>query len=178
MKTSISRFFTPLVALVVVASFSPKVSAQDADEPAAEEITKTRIAELDAYWAEVSRAVGEGDFAAYRATCHEEGVLVSGTRNYSQPLSTALARWKAEFDATREGRMKAGVEFRLSQRLGDATTAYETGIFRYFSQLTDAEPNVEYVVFEAVLVKKEDGWKILMEYQKSLTSEAEWNALK
>ena len=36
-----------------------------ADEAAPE---PARLKQLDAYWAEVSRAVGTGDFAAYEAT--------------------------------------------------------------------------------------------------------------
>lgn len=38
-----------------------------------------RLKQLNAYWADVSKAVGSGDFAAYKATCHPEGVLVSGS---------------------------------------------------------------------------------------------------
>ena len=66
-----------------------------------------RLAELDAYWAEVARAVHEGDFAAYQATCHPEAVLVSGKAQTSYPLSKALARWKSEFDATKAGKIES-----------------------------------------------------------------------
>jgi hypothetical protein len=137
-----------------------------------------RIAELDAYWAEVSRAVNEGDFAAYQASCHEEGVLVSGSKQYSQPLATALARWKQEFMDTRDGKISASVKFRFSRRIGDATTAHETGIFRYSSQTPGAEPKTEYIHFEALLVKQRGVWKILMENQQGPATEAAWNALK
>lgn len=44
----------------------------------AEEIKGPRVAELNAFWTEVSRSVSEGDFDAYQASCHPEGVLVSG----------------------------------------------------------------------------------------------------
>ena len=74
--------------------------------------------------------------------------------------------------------MKASVEFRFSQRLGDHTTAHETGIFLYTSQAPGEEPKKEYVHFEGLLTKKPDGWKILMEYQKSSATEAEWDQLK
>ncbi|MFT5883203.1 MAG: hypothetical protein ACI9FG_001716, partial [Crocinitomicaceae bacterium] len=58
-------------------------------------------AELDAYWAEISRAVKTGDFEAYKATCHPEAVLVSGNKKQSYPLAKALVRWKKEFDDTK-----------------------------------------------------------------------------
>lgn len=142
-----------------------------ADESAA------RLAELDAYWGEVSRSVREGDFEGYRATCHPEAVLVSGKSKTSYPLTQALARWKSEFDATRAGTMQADVTFRFSQRFGDSTTAHETGIFRYAATNDKGEKTVEFIHFEALLVKETDGWKIRMEYQKSPATKAEWDAL-
>ena len=138
---------------------------------------KVRLAELDAYWMKVSRAVREGDFEGYKATCHEKGVLVSGTKNTSYPLSKALARWEKEFTATRAGEIKAKVEFRFSQRLGDETTAHETGIFLY--SFTDSKGlwKKEYINFQAMLLKGKDGWKIMMEYQHSKATKEEWESL-
>jgi len=57
--------------------------------------------ELNAYWAEVSRSVKEGDFAGYSATCHPLGILVSGNKKTSYPLATALAKWKQGFEDTK-----------------------------------------------------------------------------
>ena len=116
---AMADFVTALMALALAAE-----SGLAADD-------KARLAELDAYWAQVSRAVREGDFEGYKATCHEEGVLVSGSSQTSYPLSKALARWKQDFVDTKAGKIKANVEFRFSQRIGDETTAHETGIFRY-----------------------------------------------
>ena len=73
-----------------------------------------RTQELDQFWAEVSRTVKEGDFEGYEATCHEEGVLVSGAKKECYPLSRALARWKKGFEDTKAGKMKASVTFRFS----------------------------------------------------------------
>jgi ketosteroid isomerase-like protein len=142
------------------------------------EAAKARLAELDAYWAIVSKAVNTGDFETYAATCHPEGVLVSGGKQMSQPLAAALARWKQEFTDTRDGKMKASVEFRFSRRIGDATTAHETGIFLYTAQPEGGPPKAEHIHFEALLVKKPDGWKILMENQKGSATESAWQALK
>lgn len=154
-----------ILALLLLSSF-----ALLADESA-------RLKQLDAYWAEVSRAVGSGDFAAYEATCHPEGVLVSGTRKTSSPLADALKRWRKDFDATKSGEMKAGVDFKFSQRLGDATTAHETGMFRYTATSADGKETREYIHFEALLVNRDGRWKIVMEYQKSKGTRAEYEAL-
>lgn len=139
---------------------------------------KVRLAEVDTYWAVVSRAVREGDFEGYKATCHKEGVLVSGSRKNSQPLSDALARWKKDFVATKSGKIKANVEFRFSQRLGDNTTAHETGIFHYSTVDSEGKRKDEFIHFEGLLVKNNGKWKTLMEYQKSKASLEEWNALR
>jgi len=136
-----------------------------------------RIAELDDYWAEVSRCVNEGDFEGYKATCHEDGVFVSGAKNEAYPLSQALERWKQDFTDTYCGRIKARVEFRFRQRLGDKTTAHETGMFRYARVNADGTKTKYYIHLEALLIKR-GAWKIVMEYQKSEGTENEWNQLK
>jgi len=135
-----------------------------------------RLEALDNYWSEVSRAVNEGDFEAYSATCHSKATLVAGIGKKAYPLSKALARWKKEFDDTKAGIRKSSVEFRFSQRLGDENAAHETGIFLYsFEQ--EGKKGSDYINFEALLVK--DGtWKIMMEYQKSLATKEEWEKLK
>lgn len=137
-----------------------------------------RLAELDAYWAKVSRSVTGGDFEAYKSTCHPTAVLVSGSKKTSYPLSDALKRWKAEFDDTKAGKRKSSVTFRFAHRYGDATTAHESGIFLYTFQLPGEPLQKEYIDFEALLVKVDGDWKIMMEYQKSSTTEAAWDALQ
>ena len=137
-----------------------------------------RLKQLDSYWSEVSKAVGSGDFEAYQASCHPVGVLVSGVKRNSSPLAEALKRWKREFDDTKSGKMKASVAFKFSQRFGDATTAHETGMFLYTATPDGGAEVAEYIHFEALLVKHEGHWKIVMEYQKSKGTKAEYEAIK
>ena len=136
-----------------------------------------RLAELDRFWNAVSQSVKDGDFAAYQATCHPDAVPVSEKLKTSQPMTQALERWKPGFAETKAGRAKASVEFRFSQRLGDATTAHETGIFLYSFTDAQGQSKKDYVRFEALLIKR-DGWKTLMEYQKSPATPEDWAALK
>ena len=133
--------------------------------------------DLNAYWTEVSRSVREGDFAGYSATCDPKGILVSGAKKQSYPLAEALAKWKQGFEDTKAKRIQASVEFRFSQRIHGKKTAHETGIFRY-ATVTDGKETVAYINFEGLLRKSDDGWKIVMEYQKSMATEAEFNKLK
>ncbi|MBT8037111.1 MAG: hypothetical protein KJO21_06165 [Verrucomicrobiae bacterium] len=136
-----------------------------------------RLKQLDAYWAEVSRSVREGDFQGYKATCHPKAVIVSISKMNSTPLSVALARWEKDFTETKSGKVKASVQFRFSQRLGDETTAHETGMFCYTSTDTQGKRIEDFLHFEALLVKRHDGWKILMEYQKTKGTKDEWATL-
>ncbi len=137
----------------------------------------TRLAQLDKFWSEVQAAVQNGDYEGYKSTCHPSGVLVSGKKRTSYPLSKALAGWKQGFLDTKSGQMKAGVEFRFGQRWGDETTAHETGIFHYWTVDANGNRNDDYTQFEVLLVK-EHGWQTLMEYQKAPASENEWEKLK
>ena len=134
--------------------------------------------EVDAFWAKMSKTVAEGDFEGYSALYHEDAILVSGFSENSYPIANALSGWKKGFDDTKAGEMKAGVEFRFSQRLLSETTAHDTGIFRYWSQNEGGEPQVFIAHFEGLLVKKEGKWLLMMEYQISQATEEEWEALK
>ena len=162
----------PLVILLLCLAVTfPSAMSQSAGNG------KTRQVQLDAYWAKVSRSVREGDFEGYKSTCHTDGVLVSGANKSSVPLSMALVRWKQGFLDTREGKIKADVEFRFSHRFGDESTAHETGIFLYSTVDSGGQSKQEYIHFQALLVKRKGEWKIMMEYQKSKATRAEWEAL-
>ena len=135
------------------------------------------VGELDEYWKRVSNAVRTGNLEAYRATCHPDGVLISGKAKKSELLSQALIRWGKEFADTRAGKMQADVKFRFSERIAGKDTAHERGIFLYSSKKKGEEWKKDYVHFEALLVKKNGEWKILMEFQKSSATPKEWESL-
>ncbi len=139
---------------------------------------QAEVKEIDAYWAEVSRAVKTGDFQAYKATCHPEAVLVSGNKKQSYPLAKALVRWKKEFDDTKSGDRKSSAKFRFSSRYNDDTTAHETGMLLYEFSTKDGKAGKEYVFLEALLVKREGKWLIMMEYQKASGTVEDWEKLR
>ncbi|MEM8485358.1 MAG: hypothetical protein AAF564_07395 [Bacteroidota bacterium] len=132
--------------------------------------------DLDAYWAEVSRTVNEGDFEGYAALYHEDAVLVSDFSQSSVPIATALTNWKPGFDDTKAGKMTASVVFRFATEYVGEDTAFSRGIFRYASAREGEAENAQYINFEALLVKK-DVWLMVMESQLSTATEADWDAL-
>ena len=132
------------------------------------------IAELDDYWAEITRTVEEGDFEGYSRLYHPEAVLVDLRSGTSYPIEQALAGWEQGFLDTRDGKAKASVTFRFTQRLHDETTAHETGIFRYTLKPEDGNQTVVTVHFEGLLVRKDGAWLMVMEYQKQPATDQEW----
>lgn len=139
-----------------------------------------RIVELDKYWEALSKTVSDGDFEGYGAAYHPDAVVIfaTGKNKTSVPLAKALAGWKQGFDDTEAGKNKAGVTFRFSQRIGDDTTAHETGIFNYWTSGSNGENKQETSVhFEMLLVKKDGKWLGVMEYQKEAATQEEWEAL-
>lgn len=131
--------------------------------------------ELDAYWTELARTVEEGDFEGYSALYHPDAVLVMQGSG-SVPIGSALAAWKQGFDDTRDGKAVAGVEFRFAERLHDATTAHESGMFRHSLEPEEGDAVVALVWFEALLVKKDGRWLMVMEYQKNAATDEDWDA--
>ena len=150
------------------------IAAEDAAD-------QQRLAELDQFWSELARTVREGDFDGYAATYHPDAVVVFGygKRPKSMPVAMALASWKSGFVNTAAGVQQDLVEFRFTQRIGDASTAHETGMFVFTSANAEGVLQSKYTVhFEMLLVKRGGAWKAVMEYQKSEGTEAEWEALK
>ncbi|WP_375584338.1 hypothetical protein [Cyclobacterium xiamenense] len=135
-----------------------------------------RLAELNAFWDEVSRTIEEGDFEGYAKTFHEKAILVSDPRGLAYPIAKALAGWKKDIEDTRSGLRKSSVAFRFNKRMGDSTTAFESGIFHYSFEV-NGEKGGYYVHFDGLLVK-EDRWKMMMEHQKGPATKEEWDALE
>ena len=104
-------------------------------------------------------------------------MLVAGKAKKCYPLADALKRWKVEFDDTKAGTRTSSAEFRFHQRLGDATTAHETGILLYKAVTKEGKKIEDYVKFEALLLKRDGRWQIVMEYQVGASSKEDWEKL-
>jgi hypothetical protein len=136
--------------------------------------------EIDTFWADMSRAVKEGDFEGYKSNCSAKAVLVSTmTENKkTEQMQTTFKRWEKGFEETKNGKRKDEVLFRFSQRIGNENTAHEIGIFHFTSKDKHGKILVEdFIHFESLLIKENNKWLILMEFQKSKASQKEWEAL-
>jgi hypothetical protein len=93
------------------------------------------------------------------------------------PIARALAGWGQSMEAMKRSGSRASVAFRFSLRQDGAETAFESGMFNY--AVTDsAGAMTRYIIpFEALLVRKDTRWLIVMERQFAAADEAAWSAL-
>ena len=135
------------------------------------------INELDVAWDKLEQTVSNGDFRSFKSVYHHDAVLVNGITKNSYPIKKAFEGWKQGFVDTKSEEIIANLDVKFSERLFDEFTAHETGIFHYYTINKNGDKNDTYVHFESLWVKKNNKWKMVMEYQKSRTTETEWNSL-
>ena len=171
-----------LILSLVILSFSFSLAiANEINTVPPPDQDAVRIAALNKFWGRLSETVREGDLEGYRSLYHKDAVIVfaTGKNKTSVSISKALSDWKQGFDNTKAGKQKDNVSFRLSQRIGNETTAHETGMFLFTSSNEAEGKSVEqFIHFEMLFVKLDGKWLATMEYQKSHGSEEEWNSLK
>jgi len=138
-------------------------------------------AELDAYWKQVSQTVQTGDAAGYQALYHSDAVVVTGRAlgdggpGSTSLISDMIKKWQAGFDKTKAGEINANVIFRFSDTAVGSGSAHQTGVFHYFTVNNTTRDRYDvYVNFDALLVKKDGKWLMVMEHQKSLSSRDEF----
>jgi len=154
------------ICLLIVLLFIQFIYAQD-----------IIINELDAAWKKLENTVSTGDFRSFKSVYHQDAVLVNGITKNSYPIKNAFEGWEKGFIDTKSEEIIANLDVKFSERLFDEFTAHETGIFHYYTINKNGDKNDTYVHFESLWIKKNNKWKMIMEYQKSRTTEAEWNTL-
>jgi hypothetical protein len=92
-------------------------------------------------------------------------------------MRDALAGWGRDMVTNKAKGTKATVEFRFSNRLDGATTAFESGIFNYTTTDSAGVAKPGLYPFEELLVKKDGHWQILMERQFAAATQADWDKL-
>ena len=161
MKKIITLFIFVLIANIETARANNHI--RDVIDSIETRKDSTRLAELDRFWVELARTVNEGDFEGYEATYHKDAVVVfaTGKNKTSVSISKALAGWKEGFIKTKEGKQNDAVQFRFSQRIGDESTAHETGIFRFTSKDSIGKLIAKYTLhFEMLLIKRDGKWPL------------------
>ena len=127
-------------------------------------------------WSVVSRTVVEDDIDGMAALYHADGVLVG--RNGTVPIVDQLAKWGQDMVEAKRAGTTATVAFRFTERRDDERAAFERGMFKYTATTSAGEESSYHVPIEALLVKKDGKWLIVMERQLEAADEAAWAALE
>ena len=92
----------------------------------------------------------------------------------------AIGAFTINYMEVKNGKRDNSLEFRFSKRIGNEITAFEKGIYHYISSETSTASTLgdSYIHFETVLMKVNDQWVALMEYQKIKATEEEWESLE
>lgn len=133
--------------------------------------------ELNNFWRFAEKTVADGNFDGYAKTFASDAVLVSDIKQTSYPIAKAFARWKPGFEETKAGKIKASVSFKFTDSFVSDTTAHQTGYFNYQTQDKSGRKTQFIAKFEALLVKQNGQWAIVMERHMKQVSEQEWHAL-
>ena len=132
--------------------------------------------EIDAQcWSIISEAVAANDCDKMASVYHPDAVLVSTAGSIA--VATQLVTWGQGMEKIMTEGRSANVSFRFSSRQGDRTTAFECGIFRYAETNAAGVEEPRFVYLEALFVKKEGRWLMVMERQLAAADESAWNAL-
>lgn len=127
-------------------------------------------------WSAISASVVNQDIDAMAATYHPDAVVV--TPGGTVPARDQLPKWGKDMETAKAKGETATVEFRFSKRLDNAATAFETGIFKY-SVIDSAGKSTSYIIpMEALLVRTNGRWVMVMERQLAAVGATEWEALK
>ena len=163
-----------IILLLIIFLFQANGFTQESNS-----ILDSREESLNKYWADLAEAAKEGNFEGMKSLYHQDAVVVKPDTTFA--VSRAFkVRWKKEILEVKNGKRANTLAFRFSKRIGDDNTAFEKGIYHYTS-VDAATGNViedAYIHFETLLVKVNDRWVTLMEYQQEEATETEWNALK
>ena len=133
--------------------------------------------EIDRAWSELILSVKKGDFSKYKTFYHEDAVLISQSNQTTATIKDAFVRWEEGFKLTRSGKIKTNLEVRFKKRLSNEKTFFEEGVLKYWTVDSQGNKNVSYLAFEALWIKIGEEWLMIMENQKSLLDEIEWNKL-
>lgn len=114
--TSVAAAICLLVSTSAVASQSPAAS------PSTPELDRE-------IWSVLVATVANDDIAGMGAVYFPNAVLVSPSG--TTPIKETLERWGRDMVAAKAKGNRASVEFRFTQRLDNATTAFDAGLFKY-----------------------------------------------
>jgi len=162
-----------LTALAAIAIALPGVSAAQSSAPAGASGAAAAIDEQ--VWSAISASVVNQDIDAMAATYHPDAVVVTPGRTI--PARTQLPQWGKDMETAKARGETATVEFRFTKRVDNIDTAFETGMFKYTVVDSAGKATSYHIPMEALLVRLNGRWVVVMEHQFATVSAQDWDAL-
>jgi len=163
-----------LTALAVISLTLPAAATAQSSAPAGAASSSAAIDQQ--VWSAISASVVDQDIDAMAATYHPDAVVV--TPGATVPARTQLPRWGKDMETAKARGETATVEFRFTTRLDNAETAFETGMFKYSVIDSAGKATSYHIPMEALLVRVNGRWVVVMEHQFAAATPQEWEALK
>ena len=124
-------------------------------------------------WSVFVATVAADDIVRMGEAYFPNAVLV-GPRG-TKPIKEALEGWGRDMVAAKAKGNRATVEFRFTRRQDDATTAFETGMFKYTVIEKSGASSAKFYPFEQLLAKTNGKWRVLMERQFAEVTQDAWD---
>ena len=161
-----------LILLLALTVAAPAVTVAQA--PALTNAATSRAIDTEV-WQVIAATVVGSDIVRMGKVYHPAAVYVDGRG--SQPIAEVLAIWGKDMVTMKQAGSTATVELRFGKRQDNATTAFESGAFRYTVIDKAGVRTSSTIAFEALLTKLNGSWRILMEHQIGPIDAAAWDRL-
>ena len=149
-----------LPLLLALAVATPALVSAQAATATASAPSRTIDAEV---WKVVAATVVSSDIVAMGKVYHPNAIYVDGRG--TQPIAEVLAIWGKDMVTMKNAGSTAMVELRFGKRQDNATTAFQSGAFKYTVTDKAGVRTSSTIAFEALLTKHNGAWRILMEHQ-------------
>jgi ketosteroid isomerase-like protein len=126
-------------------------------------------------WNVVAATVVNSDIVGMGKLYHPSAVYVDSRG--TQPIADVLAGWGKDMVTMKNAGSTATVELRFGKRQDNATTAFQSGAFKYTVIDKAGARNSSTIAFEALLTRHNGAWRILMEHQIGPIDAAAWDRL-
>lgn len=126
-------------------------------------------------WQVIAATVVSSDIARMGRVYHPNAIYVDGRG--TQPIAAVLAGWGKDMVTMQQAGSTATVELRFGTRQDNATTAFQSGAFKYTVIDKAGTRTSSTIAFEALLTRHNGAWRILMERQLGPIDAAAWDRL-
>ena len=99
---------------------------------------------------------------------HSKKVIrIPAYRNTILNYKDYMKEYKHIFEETKKNNGSLNISLRFTERLNNDSVASERGIYKFTTNKDREDEQVYYAKFQVILIKEENTWKILMDYDSN-----------